>query len=182
MTRAIIFAAGTLGLLYFSRRSMKNPGVHGFYRFFAFEAILALILLNHPLWFADPFSPLHCLSWLLLAASIFFIINALLLLKQHGGHARREDAPENLSFENTVQVVDRGLYRYVRHPMYSSLLFLAWGAFLKNVTLLNIGLVLLATFMLLTAAKFEEKENLRFFGETYAAYMQRSRMFIPWIF
>ncbi len=182
MIRGIFFIIGTLFLLYFSRRSLKNPDVHGFYRFFVFEGILTLILLNHPRWFMNPFSPLHCISWFLLAASIFFVINALISLRRHGGHAQRESSPENHSFENTVQVVEDGLYSFVRHPMYSFLLFLAWGAFLKHITLINIVLILVISALLVATAKIEEKENIRFFGVAYTNYMRHSRMFIPWIF
>ena len=182
MMRGIFFVVGTLFFLYVSRRAIRNPGVHGFYRFFAFEGILILILINHPRWFQDPFSPLQCLSWFLLAISVFFVFHALLLLKKHGGHAQREDTPENHSFENTVRVVKEGLYRYVRHPMYGSLLFLAWGAFLKHITLLNIALILIISILLVVAARIEEDENIRFFGKAYTDYRRHSKMFIPWIF
>jgi protein-S-isoprenylcysteine O-methyltransferase Ste14 len=104
------------------------------------------------------------------------------MLKQHGGQQVREEMPENLAFENTVQVVEIGLYRYVRHPMYSSLLFLGWGAFLKHITLLNAGLVIWITGFIVAAARVEEKENIRFFGSKYAGYIRRTKMFIPWLF
>ncbi len=181
MIRIVLFIFCTLFFVRFSRRALKNPGTHGFYRFFIFEGILLLVLLNHPYWFREPFSPLHLFSWFLLLASIFFVIQSLLMLKQRGGHAEREEMPENHSFENTVSVVEVGLYRYIRHPMYSSLLFLAWGAFLKHITPLTIGLILLVSGLLIVAAKVEERENIRFFGTAYADYMQRTRMFIPWI-
>lgn len=182
MIRGIFFVFGTLFFLHMSRGAIRNPGVHGFYRFFAFEGILLLVLINHPRWFDNPFSLQQSLSWTLLAASIYFVSSAVLLLKKRGGHAARQDAPENLSFENTVRVVEEGLYRHVRHPMYSSLLFLAWGAFLKHVTPLNTVLVALTTVMLIVTAKIEERENIRFFGEVYTDYMRRSRMFIPCFF
>lgn len=181
MIRPILFGIGTIVFLYLSRNSIRNPRAHGFYRFFAFEGILLLVLINHPRWFSNPFSPLQLVSWVLLGASIYFVIHALLLLKKRGGHAPRQDAPENFSFENTVMVVEEGLYRYVRHPMYSSLLFLAWGAFCKQISPLNIGLVALVTVMLIAAAKIEERENINFFGSAYAEYMGRSRLFIPFV-
>ncbi len=180
MTRIVLFTVGTLFFLYVSRRSLLNPKTHGFYRFFVFEGNLALVLLNHPYWFVDPSSPLHVLSWLLLAVSISFIVQALMMLKKRGGHGDRPDAPENHPFENTVNVVDTGLYRYIRHPMYSSLLFLGWGACLKNITPLTVGLVLGVSAFLFLAARVEERENIRFFGSSYRAYMKRSRMFVPW--
>ncbi|MBL4903203.1 MAG: isoprenylcysteine carboxylmethyltransferase family protein [Desulfocapsa sp.] len=181
MGQILLFIFGSIFFLYVSRRSLLNPGSHGFYRFFVFEGILTLLLLNHPYWFRDPFSAVHLVSWLLLSISIYCIIHSLLMLKKQGGYAEREDMPENFSFENTVHVVDEGLYRYIRHPMYGSLLFLGWGAFLKNITPLTFGLVLFVTGFLIVVAKVEERENIRFFGADYEAYMKRSRMFIPWI-
>ena len=89
--------------------------------------------------------------------------------------------PENLFFENTVNVVEEGLYRYVRHPMYSSLLFLGWGAFLKHITPLTFCLVLFVTGLLIAAARVEERENVSFFGSAYAEYMKRTKMFVPWL-
>jgi protein-S-isoprenylcysteine O-methyltransferase Ste14 len=90
--------------------------------FFVFEGILALVLINHPHWFTNSFSPLQCLSWFLLAISIFFVTQAVIFFKRQGGYVQREETPENHAVENTVRVVDAGLYRYVRHSMYSSLL------------------------------------------------------------
>lgn len=181
MIRILLFFIISLFLLYFSRHSLKNPGTHGFYRFFAFEGILLLVLINHPHWFSNPFAPRHILSWLLLGTSIYFVVQSVLLLKKMGGHADREETPENHSFENTVNVVEEGLYKYVRHPMYSSLLFLGWGAFFKQVTPLTTILVFLVTGFLTAAAKVEEKENNRFFGNVYSEYMKRTKMFVPWL-
>ncbi len=181
MTRIILFVIFSLLLITFSQRSLKNPGAHGFYRFFAFEGILLLILLNHPYWFINPFSPQQIISWLLLFSSIIFIIHSLIMFKHNGGYAERKDMPENYSFENTTQIVDEGLYHYIRHPMYSSLLFLAWGAFFKHLTPLSTGLVLAVSIFLIITIKKEESENISFFGTSYEAYIKRTKMFIPWL-
>lgn len=182
MIRIVLFIICTLFFIRFSRRALSNPGTHGFYRFFIFEGILLLVLLNHPYWFKEPFSPLHLFAWFLLLASIFFVIQSFLMIKKRGGHAERKEMPENHSFENTVHVVEVGLYRYIRHPMYSSLLFLAWGAFLKHITPLTSVLILTVSGLLITCARVEERENIRFFGPVYDEYMQRTGMFIPRLF
>ncbi len=181
MIRVALFVICTLFFIRFSWRALKHPKSHGFYRFFVFEGILLLILLNYPYWFEDPFSPLHLFSWSLLLTSIVLIIQSLNVLRQSGGHAEREEMPGNLSFENTVQLVETGLYRYVRHPMYSSLLFLGWGAFLKQITPLNTALIFLVSGLLIAVAKVEEAENIKFFGATYKEYIKRTRMFVPWL-
>lgn len=182
MIRMMLFVIGSVFIVRISWRALGRPATHGFYRFFVFEGILLLLLLNQPYWFSEPFAPLHLVAWLLLLISVLFISQALLMLKKRGGHADREMMPANHSFENTVHVVDTGLYRFIRHPMYSSLLFLAWGAFLKQITPLTSGLIVVVSVLLIIAAKVEERENIRFFGTAYADYMQRTRMFIPWLF
>jgi len=174
-----LFILCTIFFVRFSWRALGNPGSHGFYRFFVFEGLLILILRNHPYWFVDPFSLLQIISWSFLLISIFFVLYSFLLLKSRGGHAEREEMPENYAFENTAHIVEEGLYRYIRHPMYASLLFLGWGAFFKHISLLNVVLVLLVSTFLFAVAKVEEQENIRFFGNAYVDYMQRSRMFIP---
>jgi protein-S-isoprenylcysteine O-methyltransferase Ste14 len=179
MIRVALFVLCTLFFINFSRRTLINSKTHGFYRFFVFEGILLLVLLNYPYWFTDPFSAVHLLAWALLLTSIFFIVNSLITLRKRGGHAQREDMPENLPFENTVHLVKVGLYRFVRHPMYSSLLFLAWGAFLKHINPLNILLILTVSGLLIAVARVEERENIKFFGTAYEEYMQRTKMFIP---
>jgi len=39
-----------------------------------------------------------------------------------------------------------------------------------------------ATAFLLATAKAEEVENVRYFGAAYQTYMQRTKMFIPFVF
>ena len=41
-----LFASGTAALLYVSRGPLSQPGSHGFYRFFAWECMLVLIIVN----------------------------------------------------------------------------------------------------------------------------------------
>ncbi len=181
MIRSILFIIGTVFFVRISWRALGSPETHGFYRFFVFEGVMLLILVNHPYWFKDPFSPLHLMSWFLLLISIFLVVRSVMMLREHGGYGKREEMPANHHFENTVHVVDEGLYRYIRHPMYSSLLFLGWGAFLKHVTPPTMGLIVVVSVFLIATAKVEERENVRFFGQAYVKYRKRTRMFIPWV-
>jgi protein-S-isoprenylcysteine O-methyltransferase Ste14 len=75
-----------------------------------------------------------------------------------------------------------GAYRYIRHPLYASLLLFTWEAFLKQISL-PAGLLLSVTIVALyLTARLEEQENLQNFGLEYAEYMQHTKMFIPWLF
>ncbi len=174
MIQLIVFALGSLGIIWFSWQPLHDRRAHGFYRFFAFEAILALILLNAERWFSDPFSPLQLASWLFLLVSLFLVIHGFYLLRVVG-------QPRG-NFENTSTLVRIGAYRYIRHPLYSSLLFLAWGAFLKDPMLFGALLVLIATAALLATARVEEAENIGKFGADYRAYIRTTKMFVPFVF
>jgi len=179
--RVILFSLGTLFFVCFSRRALRNPRAHGFYRFFVFEGLLLLLLLNQPYWFYRPLSLRQLFSWFLLGSSIFLVVKSFKLLKQCGGQAERAAMPENHAFENTVHLVETGLYRYIRHPMYSSLLFLGWGAFFKHITFLTFALIGVVSILIFIVARVEEIENLDFFGADYGDYRQRTKMFIPYL-
>jgi len=56
MWKIISFAVVTIGLIYISRASLNKPRSHGFYRFFAWEAIIVSFLLNVEYWFINPFT------------------------------------------------------------------------------------------------------------------------------
>jgi len=66
--------------------------------------------------------------------------------------------------------------------MYASLFYLAWGAFFKRLDWSPSIVTLLAVVFITLTAMVEEKENLSYFGEEYAAYMKRTRRFIPFVF
>ena len=174
MWQVIVFVLVSAGIAFFSRASLRHPQAHGFFRFFAFESILALLLLNLEHWFSKPFSAPQIVSWLLLLASLFLVVHGFYLLRVVG-------RPEG-KFENTTTLVTVGAYRYIRHPLYASLLFLGWGAFCKQPSLLGGFLALAATAFLVATAKVEEAENRRKFGADYAAYMKTTKMFIPFLF
>jgi hypothetical protein len=56
MVQLVAFFIGSAGLIYISRASLRVPRSHGFHRFFAWECILALFLLNVDAWFQLPFA------------------------------------------------------------------------------------------------------------------------------
>ncbi len=166
-----IFIFGSLLIVAISWRSLWNPTSHGFYRFFAFEAILALIVVNASAWFQNPFGPVQILSWISLLGSATLAALGFWYLVRAG-------RPSGY-FENTTELVMSGPYRSVRHPLYGSLLLLAWGTFLKDITVASVLLACAATAMLVATAKVEEKANLKKFGEAYGDYSHRTKMFLP---
>ena len=178
----VIFVLGTAFIIFISKKSLLNFKVHGFYRFFVFEFTLTLVLLNIPYWYNNPFSLQQIISWCLLFISIYLLVQSVLFLKKIGASKKREGSSTNYEFENTANLVKVGVYKYIRHPMYGSLLFLCLGAVLKNINVVTVLLLILIILFLILTAKVEEKENINFFGYSYSEYMKETKMFIPYIF
>ena len=179
---AYLFVLGTVILAIFSRKSLFQPRSHGFYRFFAWETLLGMFLLNVKRWFVHPFAWHQILSWALLIISIYLVIEGIILLRKIGQQAQDRQDSALLGWEKTSRLVTIGLYRFIRHPLYSSLFFLGWGVYFKSPSWLDFGLALLVTGFLSITACVEESENIRYFGTEYQEYKKHTKMFIPYIF
>ena len=180
--KLIIFVVASLGIIWVSRKPLRDFRSHGFYRFFAWEAILALVLLNLDYWFVQPFQWHQLISWVFLIVSLYMVIQGMILLRKIGKPDQNREDPALIGLEKTTELVTIGVYQYIRHPLYSSLFFLAWGVFFKQLSWLGLILGMSATIFLTLTAKIEETENIQFFGETYQAYLKKTKMFVPLIF
>ena len=154
--------------------SIRARRYHGVFRFFAFESILVLVLLNAEWWFRDPLSIRQLISWSLLLASIILPIHGFILLNKVG-------KPQG-QMEETTKLIEVGFYKYIRHPMYSSFILMGPGAFLKHVSFLTAALVVIVITSAYLTAKVEEKELIEKFGDDYVQYIKRTKMFIPFLF
>ena len=177
-----LFVLGTTALVVISRKSLLYVRSHGFYRFFAWEILLVMFLLNVQGWFREPLVWHQLVSWALLVFSLVLVLLGVRMLREVGRQDEGRSDPLLLGVEKTSRLVTVGVYRFIRHPLYSSLLFLGWGLFFKSPSWLDAGLALLCTLFLTATARIEERENIDFFGADYLAYMKHSKMFIPLVF
>jgi protein-S-isoprenylcysteine O-methyltransferase Ste14 len=169
-------------LILVSRTSLRVPGSHGFYRFFAWECILALILLNITGWFQSPLAWYQLISWALLIVSLVPLYFGVRTLIDRGKPiAQRNEEPQLFTFERTSALVTTGIYRTIRHPLYSSLLLLTWGVFFKAPGWIGCLLALATSVFLYLTAIADEAECLHFFGEEYQNYMSKTKRFVPYI-
>jgi protein-S-isoprenylcysteine O-methyltransferase Ste14 len=174
MIETIIFALGSVLIVWISIPSFRQPGSHGFYRFFAWEIILGLLVINLRNWFVNPFSWYQIISWALLFGCLILIIYGIFLLRIVGKPTDQLEA--------TTHLVTNGIYQFIRHPLYASLLYLAWGIFFKSPSMLGGCLAVVCTSFLYATARADESECLVKFGMEYAGYMKKTKMFIPLVF
>lgn len=177
----IIFSGLVAVLAWLCRRQLRNPRCHGFYRFFAFAGIAWLLVYRIRYWHDNLIAAQQIVSILLMLLSLGVIIASVLEFRLRGGHRETSTPPENFEFENTGHLVTTGVYRYIRHPMYTSLLLLAWGIFLKQFTWFGLAVVFGVSLALYLTARIEERENLAFFGKEYEEYCRSSKLFLPFM-
>ncbi len=74
-------------------------------------------------------------------------------------------------------LVVNGLYRYVRHPLYTAGLLFIW---LTPIMAINVlALYFSLTIYIVIGAYFEERKLLQEYGQTYLSYKTSTPMFVP---
>jgi protein-S-isoprenylcysteine O-methyltransferase Ste14 len=149
-----------------------------FYNFIAIITLLPILLL--PILLIDrelyriPFPWIILTLIIQLWAAIVLVIG----LKQTGLTSfiglRQLLLPEDIS---PPKLVTDGLYRYVRHPLYTAGLVIIWliPIMTCNLLALDIGL----TIYIIIGAYFEERKLLLEFGDAYVKYRQITPMLFP---
>ena len=212
MLKIIIFFIFSLIMLKISWPDIFDTHTRKFCRFFAFEFLFLLILVNFGYWLRNPFTVFRVFTWIILLSS-FVIADCGIhhLLRGVNPQTKNEFLTTNdkvvttfyqllslsfynhigqyirnprmlLDIETTTNLVTSGIYKYIRHPLYSSLIILGAVTLIKNPSLLATSLFSVGTVFLHATARIEEKENLLKFGEDYAEYMTRSSMFFSFLF
>jgi len=182
MGKIIIFIVLSFVILAASWRTVFNIKTHGFYRFFSWECMAWLFAANYKYWFVNPFSTFQIISWTLLSyAGYLAVVGMIMMIKKGKPHPLRDE--KNLfGFEKTTQLIDSGVFKYVRHPLYSALIFVTWAIFLKNPSITLSFVAITSSIFLYYTSLYDEKECINYFGNKYKNYMSHTKMFIPFIF
>lgn len=79
--------------------------------------------------------------------------------------------------DQPARLVLKGLYRWVRHPLYTAGLVFIWltPVMTANILAMNAGL----TVYIVVGALFEERKLLHEFGQVYADYRKHTPMLVP---
>ncbi|MEP7359382.1 MAG: isoprenylcysteine carboxylmethyltransferase family protein [Anaerolineales bacterium] len=147
--------------------------------------IIAAMLLSF--WLALPATGWHAADLSLARPAVFylglfFMAAGLLLrfiaIRQLG----RFFVPE-VAIQPGQQLMDQGLYHYLRHPSYTGtfLTILGFGLALTNGLSLAI-MLLLPGLAYAFRMQVEEAALLHAFGEDYRRYMQRTKRLIPFVY
>jgi len=150
----------------------------GFLRWFAAPPLMLCLLLwmvyPAPLRFADFALPAG-LRW---AGAVLFAGGALLVF-----WTNRNLGPNfssTLILRDGHELIERGPYRWVRHPMYTSFVILSIGMLLLSANwVIGGGPLLFLPLLMLVRTPREERMLLARFGDDYRAYMARTGRYLP---
>ena len=171
MIRIIICGCVSVLIFLKFRSELNRTESHGFYMFFAFEALLVLGYLNFQL--SGTFNGLRILSVILLVSSGLIAFSGFYGLKRYG-------QPEK-NWENTTRLIQAGIFRWIRHPLYTSLMLLALGFLLNHLSFGAASAFGVAFVSLFLASRIEEKENTEKFGDDYRRYQRKTKGYLPFL-
>ena len=83
--------------------------------------------------------------------------------------------------KGTGMVVNKGVYKYIRHPQYTGFYLLTLGMLIEWVTIPMLLMWPVILVMYYRLAKKEEADMVEEFGDEYREYMKKTKMFIPFI-
>jgi protein-S-isoprenylcysteine O-methyltransferase Ste14 len=132
---------------------------------------LMAVLPDEVLYQAPP--PWSYLMWLGQGISVFLLFVAVSQTDVLSFAGLRQLIEE----EKTGKLVTHGLYRFVRHPLYTFSLLILWLS--PKVTINSFIVYLALTLYVLVGAFFEERKLLREFGQEYANYRSVTPMLMP---
>jgi len=179
--KVIFFCILSLPLLALSWRTLFSLKNHGLYRWVVWECILWLAIQNYRYLIVEKFDLQQLISSALMIASLVFVLSAVFIMRKKGSVSKQRRDHTLFGFEKTTVLIESGIFKHVRHPMYSSLLFLAWGILFRNIEATLSIVALIATCSCIVAALMEERENIAYFGERYRHYTLKTKMFIPYV-
>jgi protein-S-isoprenylcysteine O-methyltransferase Ste14 len=115
------------------------------------------------------------LGILILIVGGIIVITGRYQLKQFGSGV--------LNIEENHQLITSGIFRYIRHPIYSGALLGVFGFYLAYRSLIVLIAVSIIHFLIFKhRLLFEEGILTEEFGEEYKEYMKRTKRLIPYLY
>lgn len=148
------------------------------YNLIAFITLLPILVL--PVLFVDKELYRIPFPWVLLTTAIQILAAlAIFMGLRQTGILSFLGIRQLFSASRSPVFVTGGLYRWVRHPLYTAGLLIIWlmPVMTCNLLALNIGM----TIYICLGALFEERKLAREFGDAYAQYRAHTPMLIPFL-
>ncbi|MDE2020129.1 MAG: isoprenylcysteine carboxylmethyltransferase family protein [Patescibacteria group bacterium] len=121
------------------------------------------------------YAPSVLLGWIAAAVSVIGVSFAIWARV----HLGRNWSPRPAVKANH-ELVTTGPYAYVRHPIYTGLIFMSFGAALTG-SFFGVGVLVVASAIYVSRVGKEEKIMLELFPDEYPKYQKRTKRLVPFL-
>ena len=114
--------------------------------------------------------------WIYFGGVLFIapgIVILFLSIKQLGGSLTANPVPRE-----SGNLIETGIYKHVRHPIYTGLLLATLGSCVQSMAVVKFFFWFVLLALLIYKARFEERLLLKKYS-TYSDYMKRTGRFVP---
>ncbi len=140
---------------------------------------LILFFLFIVIWITDSFFMKYSILSINPVSYYFRIPSAILILILSGILARKSMNIVFGEIRKKPEVIRKGVFSIVRHPMYLAAILLYLPFILWTFSMASFGLWLLIVLFYFIISKYEEKLLVQYIGDDYIAYMKEVPMWIP---
>ena len=88
----------------------------------------------------------------------------------------------NVELKKDHTLITTGIYKYVRHPIYTGIIFMGIGTIAVVQSIITVFFYVIVTVFLIYKFKKEEQLLLKHFPKEYPEYMKKTKALIPFIY
>ncbi len=162
---------------------IRLPSLFRYYRiFFNLVAIIGLIIMVR-LTFNDNILLFKQTTFLFIISIVLIILGLVVLVIASTAFNIKEFLGiETYEIKMESKLVTKGIYKFMRHPLYTGTILLLSGYFLYVPTL-SVLIFLILTFVYIEiGSRLEEKKLLIEFGNDYTEYCKNVKRYFPFIY
>lgn len=115
-----------------------------------------------------------------LAGVILFIIG--LIIRVHAAWTLDKNYSWTLEIRENHSLIKNGLYRYIRHPIYSGVIISAFTVPVFTSSVIGFFIILFSILLLIYRIGVEEKMLIEEYRDEYRDYMKNTWRLVPYLY
>jgi protein-S-isoprenylcysteine O-methyltransferase Ste14 len=180
MARYLIFSGIEIGVLIWIIRAIKSKVRHEITMSVGYFIFIILCFENFGHISGFPYQWVVSVFWLKVLGFAILGISVVLALTVFFTMIRLGKPKQG--WEETTQLIDKGAFSLVRHPLYSSAFIASTGIFLTKISIFSAVIACISNILFFLSAFYEDKWDEEKFGDPYRRYQENTKLFIPFLY